>query len=251
MDDEIKKLLETFDNGARFSSFTEYDLKPEREGRLYKRIVALDKNDENRVDMLPGLLNRLPDLYKDSDNHTEIILGLCYLVLQMENKINYLYSYITTGKTAVEISKDLQEHFLKMAKDTNMSSHEGVEITFDVKSSMFSENNESSSKDSKHEKMNNSFSNFSGELGGLLKIIADLKISGNMQERIKTIENELNASAKHEIEAQSMSGKGTIKFGEMKCDPSLPLIEKMLEDKDKRLTPEFVEKLKKNPHNEK
>jgi hypothetical protein len=214
--------------------------------------VVADKNDKEKADVFAQLLNNLPTLFKDTDNLTSIILGQQKLIMQLENQMKYFASVIETlavGKVQIEVSKELQEHITELAHNSNMYSQEGGEITFEVKSSMFSEKNELSSKDSKYENMNDSFKNFSGELGGLLDIIADLRISGNMQERTKTIKNDSNFSAKHEKEALTMSGKATYKYGQIKCDPSLPIIEKMRKNNDERLTPEFIAELKKNPHN--
>jgi hypothetical protein len=251
---EIDELVKMHDDGTKFTSCNDFPIiGGNHNGAKATNITAFDANDPVKARKIVNLLNYLPELFKDVDNISTVIVEQQNLIIQLENQIKCLSSIIETvalGKIQIEVSKELHKYIIDLANDSNMYSHEGGEITLEVNSSMFSEKSESTSKNIETENMNDSLKKFSGGVGGILKIIADLKISGSIQESIKNIENSSLSMSKNEKDTLTMSGKAVYKYGDIKCDPTLKIIEKMREDKDKRLTKDLIAELRKNPHKE-
>jgi hypothetical protein len=252
MIDEIKELVELHDNGTKFSNYNEFPLSF---GKAYTEkkatnVVAYDQ-DAGNARKVVSLLNYLPELFKDIDTISNIVVEQQALILQLENQIKYLSSVIETvalGRIQIDVSKELHKYISELANNSNMYSQDGGEITLEVNSSIFSEKREDSSNAENSNIMNDSIKKISASVGGILEKIVDLKISGSLNDSVKAIQNSSFSNSIKNKETLSMSGKATYKYGEIKCDPSLKIIEKMQESKDKRLNKDFVAELKKNPH---
>jgi hypothetical protein len=248
---EIKKLVDLHDSGAKFGSGPDISAYVSNTGNNCRYIVAYDKNsDKNAVD-LSSLLNYLPEAYKDIDSLSNIVIDQQKQILQLEEQIKYLSSVIETvalGRIQIDVSKELHKYIIELANASNMYSQDGGEIALEVNSSIYSENEKNSSKKENMDILNNSVKKISASVDGILEKIVNLKVSGSLNDSVKEIKNSSIDLSSHEKESLSMSGKAVYKYGEIKCDPSLKIIEKMLSAKDKRLTKEFVAELKKNPH---
>jgi hypothetical protein len=249
---EIQKLVELHDNGTNFTDLNEIDIEGSKIGTNKKAtyVVAYD-SDPQKARNVVDLLNYLPELFKDIDGLSNIVVEQQELILHLENQIKYLSSVIETvalGRVQIDVSKELHKYITELANNSNMYSQDGGEITLEVNSSIHSEKSTDSEKSEKNNVMNDSVKKISASIGGILEKIADLKVSGSIRDSVKALQNNTSNISMHEKESLSMTGKATYKYGEIKCDPSLKIIGKMLESKDKKLTKDVIAELRKNPH---
>jgi uncharacterized coiled-coil protein SlyX len=247
---KIKEFVDLHDSGPKFRNGIAY---VSTVGEQCHYIVASDEKSGKNASQLSGLLNYLPEAYKDIDSLSNIVIEQQKQILQMEKQIKYLSSVIETvalGRIQIDVSKELHKYITELANNSNMYSQDGGEIALEVNSSIYSESNKDSEKTENGDTFNNSVKKVSASVGGILEKIADLKVSGSLSDSVKEIKNSSENLSSHGKESLSMSGKAIYKYGEIKCDPSLKLIEKMVASKDKRLTKDFIVELKRNPHKE-
>jgi hypothetical protein len=274
MKEEMKRILKLFENGAGFSwgnqsGDYEYDGKGANKdskktngGEKITHLVAYDKKSFQNAHLLCGILNYLPSAYKDIENLSAIVLEQQGTIVELQKQIKYLSAVIETvalGRIQIEMGKELHTHIKNLANESNMYEQDGGEIILKVSSSMFNEKNkdttENLNKGNSDESINDSLKKVKASVGGILGKIANLELSGEMKDKtneaLMSYLNTLSKIKDNQIDVLESSGEAIYKYGKIKCDPSIKIIDKLTNDKHFKLTKDIITEIKKNPHNEK
>ena len=187
---------------------------------LFKNNVPLWISGNANHDDYMVILNNLPNLFKDAQKTSIAICHLIKMIIDLQSQITALKSTINTvaiGKVTVVAQENMQSLLLKLAE---MGCDVGKpKLSLQMLAHLESDSNEKISENTNSESSSKDSLEISGEVKGVLSVLASLSVSGTSESEnnVKKLITRAEDRSKHE--RKSFTGTLNAEFDSISGNP--------------------------------
>lgn len=128
-----------------------------------------------------------------------------------------------------------------------MYSHSGGKINLEIKSSFTNESSKTKGNSVQSNSLRSSIKNVKLQMEGVLSKLLNLEISLSMKEKAAEVKKRVSFSEKKQKESFTMTGIATYEHKEITCDPSLKVVQKLIEKDGKDVPEKLINEIRRNP----
>ena len=201
-----------------------------------------------------AMLRNLPKVYDDIEKLSEVVLSQQQIIADQQRQIEHLSNAIDTiaiAKIQTEIGRELYNHISELANESNMYSHSGGKINLEIKSSFTNESLKTKGNSVQSESLRNSIKNVKLKMEGVLSKLLDMEINLSMKEKTVEVKKRSSFSEKKQKESFTMTGIATYEHKEITCDPSIKVVQKLIEKDGKDVPEKLINETRRNPFSNK